>query len=95
MGSGGEGEGEGWKPVYFREVRLVRIAAVLRTLRRGEMAEAAQKNSRPSASGLMRNSRNHPPGILPMSVADIESITGITFFSDIPAAVKNQCAPGD
>lgn len=30
-----------------------------------------------------------------MSVADIESRTGITFFPDIPAAVKEQCAPGD
>ena len=30
-----------------------------------------------------------------MSVADIEDITGITFFPDIPASVKRQCAPGD
>ena len=30
-----------------------------------------------------------------MSVADIEKITGITFFPDIPAAVKKQCNPSD
>ena len=30
-----------------------------------------------------------------MSVAEIESLTGITFFPDIPTAVKEQCSPQD
>ena len=30
-----------------------------------------------------------------MSVADIEAITGLTFFPGAPAAVKNQCTPSD
>ena len=30
-----------------------------------------------------------------MSVAEIESLTGITFFPDIPTAVKEQCSPSD
>ena len=30
-----------------------------------------------------------------VSVAEIERRTGLTFFPDIPAAVKNQCTPGD